>query len=207
MPSIGQIGGASKVVAAGSPYLTHQVASRVVVLDGLRLVAATMVVFYHYVGVTRAMIGRLGTIAKLPGQLRESRAGITYLATCLPVSAETLLHPLLDPQRVGERDTVHGVITTVRRAAGLPELPLQVLCLRAFAVYGDPESILAVCSAIGDSAIREYDPAGRLIVRAAGQQHSAEPESAALDESGREHSGRVSLPPPRGCDAVADVAA
>jgi peptidoglycan/LPS O-acetylase OafA/YrhL len=35
-------------------------AGRIAVLDGLRLLAATMVVFYHYVGVPNAKIGRTG---------------------------------------------------------------------------------------------------------------------------------------------------
>jgi len=47
---------ASDVGAAPQP----RSASRLVVLDGLRLLAATMVVFYHYVGVPNADIGHQG---------------------------------------------------------------------------------------------------------------------------------------------------
>jgi peptidoglycan/LPS O-acetylase OafA/YrhL len=39
----------------------ERASGRVVVLDGLRLLAATMVVFYHYVGVSKAKIGNHGT--------------------------------------------------------------------------------------------------------------------------------------------------
>ncbi len=39
----------------------RKAASRVIVLDGLRFAAATMVVLYHYVGVPRSKIGKQGT--------------------------------------------------------------------------------------------------------------------------------------------------
>jgi peptidoglycan/LPS O-acetylase OafA/YrhL len=48
-------------------------ASRVIVLDGLRFMAATMVVLYHYVGVPRSKIGKQGTAEVLAWGTSASR--------------------------------------------------------------------------------------------------------------------------------------
>jgi peptidoglycan/LPS O-acetylase OafA/YrhL len=53
--------------AAGSPSAQPaRTGGRIVVLDALRLIAATMVVFYHYVGMAKAKVGSQGTAIALP---------------------------------------------------------------------------------------------------------------------------------------------
>ena len=48
---------------------------------------------------------------------------------------------------------------------------------------------------------------GSLLGRVAGEQHSLEPERAALDKREAEHAGGVPLPAPGSHDKVADVTA
>ena len=54
---------------------------RVVVLDGLRLLAATMVVFYHYVGAPNLDIGKTAVMAWGAPSVNVFPAGLHHLAT------------------------------------------------------------------------------------------------------------------------------